>query len=93
MSNKDFKQQLKTIQSKEFSDTKIQLCKGVIKNNCISVKQLQELLELFSFEQHKTEIAKEAYDKVVDKDSFHKIYSSFKQEINIQEIEKHIQSK
>jgi hypothetical protein len=48
---------------------------------------------VFSFEQHKAEIAKEAYDSVVDQSNFYKIYPLFKQEINIQEIEKYIQSK
>lgn len=93
MKSKDFKNQLKMIQETQFSDTKLQLCKGLIKNNCISTKQLQELLTVFSFEQHKAEVAKEAYDKIVDKENFYKIYSDFKQEINIQEIEKYIQSK
>lgn len=93
MKAKDFKQQLKVIQNTQFSDTKLQLCKGLIKANCISTKQLIELLKVFSFEQHKAEIAKEAYDSVVDQSNFYKIYPLFKQEINIQEIEKYIQSK
>ena len=93
MKNKDFKSQLKMIEETQFSDTKLQLCKGLIKNNCISTKQLKALLAVFSFEKHKTEIAKEAYDKVVDKGNFYQIYSVFKQEINVQEIEKYIQAK
>jgi hypothetical protein len=93
MKNKDFKKQLEVIEETEFSDTKLQLCKGIIKNNCISIKQLKEFLGVFSFEKHKTEIAKEAYEKVVDKQNFYQIYSLFKQEINVQEIEEYIQSK
>ena len=93
MKDKIFKQQLKVIQETTFSDTQLQLCKGLIKANCISTKQLIQLLTVFSFEQHKAQIAKEAYDSVVDKENFYKIYPQFKQEINIQEIEKYIQSK
>jgi len=93
MKNKDFKEQLKVIQETQFSETKLQLCKGLIKKNCISSKQLKELLSVFSFEQHKTEIAMEAYDKVVDQENFYQIYTVFKMENNIREIEQYIQSK
>ena len=93
MKNKDFKNQLEMIEETQFSETKLQLCKGLIKNNCISSKQLKQLLDVFSFEKHKTVIAKEAYKKVVDKENFYQVYSVFKQEINIQEIENYIQSK
>ncbi len=91
MSNKDFKTQYKVIESAEFSETRLQLCKGILNDNCVSVKQLKEMLALFTFEAQKKEVAILAYPKVVDKENFRTIYADFKHEPNVREIEKSTQ--
>ena len=91
MSSKDFKVQLKVIQSAEFMDTRQQLSKGLLKENCISVKQLKEVLALFDFEETKMKVAKQAYLSVVDRQNFRTIYSLFKHEHHVREIETYIQ--
>lgn len=92
MSSKDFKAQLKVIESAEFMDTRKQLSTGLLKENCISVKQLNDLLSLFNFEEAKMNVAKKAYLSVVDRKNFRTIYPLFKHEYHVREIESYIQS-
>ena len=91
MSSKDFKAQLKVIESAEFMDTRQQLSTGLLKENCVSVKQLNELLSLFNFEEVKMIVAKKAYLSVTDRKNFRSIYSGFKHEYHVREIENYIQ--
>ncbi|MDB4835038.1 DUF4476 domain-containing protein [Cyclobacteriaceae bacterium] len=92
ISNKDFKAFVKVIESTEFTDTRLQLCQGFVKENCVSVKQVVALLDFFQLEKQKAEVAKAAYANVVDKENFRSIYLKFKQEIYIREIETFVQS-
>ena len=85
-----FKANVATIEATDFSQTRLELVKSFVAENCISVKQLQSLLTYFNFEAHKAEVAISAYDNVVDKNNFHEIYRDFSNESYIRDIQKQI---
>ncbi len=79
-----------SISSKSFEDSKMTLAKQIIKNNCMSSKQLKELLELFSFEDSKLEIAKFAYTYVFDRNNFYLVNDAFSFESSVEELNEYI---
>ena len=85
-----FKSNLETIEQTDFSQTRLDLANEFVKSNCVSTKQLKEILALFNFEAHKAEVAISAYDNVVDKNKFHEIYREFSNETYIRDIQKQI---
>lgn len=59
-----------SIQKQSFADNKMNVAKNFIKNKCLSVAQIKEVMGLFSFEDDKLEFAKAAYDRCSDKENY-----------------------
>ena len=85
-----FKSNIETIESSEFSQTRLDLANAFVRENCISTKQLLIILDLFNFEAHKAEVAVNAYDNLVDKNKFHTIYRGFINESYVRDIQQQI---
>ncbi len=88
-----FDEAKKSIASKSFSDTKMQLAQQVTRNNCLLTSQILELMGLFSFESQKLEFAKFAYDFTYDKGNYYKVNEAFGFESSVRELEKYLQQK
>jgi hypothetical protein len=72
-----FNSNIAAITSEAFENTKLTMAKIMLKNNALSTPQLATLIGAFSFESNKLELAKLAYPKLTDKDSFTDIMSAF----------------
>lgn len=77
----------KTIESANYSDTKMSTAKTATKNNCLSTEQVKEIMGLFNMDEDKLEYAKFAYNYTVDKNNFYQLgeafnYSGTKEELN-----------
>jgi hypothetical protein len=83
----------KSIASKSFSDTKMQLAKQIMRSNCLITAQVLELMELLSFESEKLELAKYAYDYTYDRGNYYKINDAFGFESSVRDLEKYLQQK
>ncbi len=77
MSENSFSKLLESIKSESFEDTKIEILESAASDNYFTCEQLINILKLFSFEDNKIKACKIVYPKLVDKENFHSVYSSF----------------
>jgi hypothetical protein len=82
-----------TIESKSFSDTKMQLAKQITRTNCLTTAQVVAVMQLFSFESQKLEFAKFAYDYTYDSGNYYKINEAFGFESSVRDLEKYLREK
>lgn len=92
MSATDFESAKKAISSKSFADDKMTVSKQILKNNCVSVKQVKGFIELFSYEENRLEFAKLAYPKTVDKGNYYQVNDSFSFSGSISELNAFLES-
>lgn len=88
-----FSEAKKSIASKSFSDTKMQLAKQITRSNCLLTSQVSELMGLFSFESQKLEFAKFAYEFTYDKGNYYKVNDVFGFESSIRDLEEYLKGK
>lgn len=93
MSSIEFGDAKKSISSKSFEDTKLQVAKQVAKNNCLNTTQVKEIMALFSFEDSKLDFAKNAYDRTVDKKNYYKVGDAFGFSSSVDELNEYIDKK
>lgn len=77
MNNSDFSAAKTSVNKQSFSDSKMKSAKQFTKANCLSVNQIKEIMNLFSFDDDKLEYAKYAYDFCVDKNKYFMLAEEF----------------
>lgn len=82
----DFQDFKRSISSRTFESTKEQIAKQGIARNYFTSTQIAELLYLFTFENTRLEIARFAYDRVVDPDRYYLTYDAFTFESSIRDL-------
>jgi len=87
MNQNDFNQLLGTIESKSFESTKQQIALGAISNSYFTSEQIRQMLNVFTFESTKIEVAKKAYERVIDPEKFYVVYNSFTFESSIDNLQ------
>lgn len=93
MNSGDFEELFEEAKGKYFSKQKLKYLCEQVEGSCIMVNQLNEMLSLFDFDEHKLELVKCALDKILDKDALGSIEANFildssKEEMTLL-IEKH----
>lgn len=68
---------LSAVENESFKSDRMRMAKQATRNKCLSVGQIKQLLEKFSFEDSKLEFAKHAYTKCTNKDDYYMISDSF----------------
>lgn len=86
MSPYDFQQAKQSIGKQTFEDTKIQVVKQVAGANCLSTAQVKDLLQLFTFEENKLDLAKALYGVVVDKNNYYLVNDVFTYSSSVDEL-------
>jgi Domain of unknown function (DUF4476) len=86
MTSGEFNQVKQSLQKEWFENNRITSAKFIIENNNFTTVQVKELMQLFSFDDKKLEIAKLAYRKTVDKQNYYLVneeltFSSNKEEL------------
>jgi hypothetical protein len=71
MTQRDFDQVKQTLQKEWFENSRLTSAKFIIENNFFTTQQVKELMQLFSFDDKKLDIAKTAYRKTVDKNNYY----------------------
>lgn len=77
MENGLFGNMKNTLRNIAFEDTRLSTCKQMVSSNTLSSMQVKELMQLFSFEDNKLEIAKFAYDYTADPENYFNTYDAF----------------
>lgn len=81
---------LQVMNSKSFESTRKTLAKNFLRENRINSRQARELLNSFTFESTKVEVAKLAYRRTVDPQFFYQTYDAFTFESSIRELDRYI---
>ena len=86
MSDREFSRVLESIQKEWYEGNKQKSATQVIRNHYFTASQVRQMLQLFSFENTKLELAKLAYANTVDRNNYHVVndvfsYSSSRQEL------------
>jgi hypothetical protein len=87
MNDRVFEQFKQTLRNESFDNTRLTLAKQTISANFFTALQVKDVVNLFSFESNKLEIAKYAYAFAVDKGSYFVVndafgYASSKEELS-----------
>ncbi len=76
-SSGDFQSMKSSISGKPFEENKVQIAKQIIGSNCVSAAQVRELMNLFSFEDSKLDVAKFSYGRCTDPNNYYKVNDAF----------------
>ena len=87
MSDIDFSRVMESIQKEWYEGNKQKSASQIISTNFFTSSQVRQMLQLFSFENTKLELAKQAYGKTVDRGNYYVVndvfsFSSSKDELN-----------
>lgn len=83
-----------SINNASFDNTKITLAKQVLSaKKCFMVSQIKEILQLFSFESSKLEVAKYAYDFCSDKSNYYQVNDVFSFSSSKDDLTKYVQGR
>lgn len=91
MNATSFNNAVNSIQGRSFEDSKKTMALQVIRANCLTTNQIKKLLQGFSFEQTKVELAKAAYSRCIDQQNYVQINDVFTFEGSIDELNSFIQ--
>jgi hypothetical protein len=91
MNDREFKSVLQSIEKEWLESNKLKSASQIVKSNSLSTAQVEQLLLLFSFENNKLELAKQAYANTVDKRNYSRLFDVFSFNSSKAELERYIQ--
>lgn len=74
----DFNTAVKAIDSKPFSDERMEMAKLVTKGKCLTSDQVRTIAKMFSFDEQSLEFVKYAYDLSSEKDTYYTLEDVFR---------------
>ena len=92
MNDRDFKNVLTSIDKEWLESNKFKSASQIVTSNSLTTAQVEQVLLLFSFENNKLEIAKEAYNNTVDKENYSRLYDVFSFNSSKAELDRYIRS-
>tara|TARA_B100000795_G_scaffold248036_1_gene214654 strand:- start:22820 stop:23377 length:558 start_codon:yes stop_codon:yes gene_type:complete len=90
LSRQRIDEMVNSVNNQSFSDDKQRVSKQIIRSNCMTVDQLVEILNQFSFDDGKLETAKFAYDYIYDVENYFKVFNVFSFSSSGEELEEYI---
>lgn len=89
----DFGSMKASLAKQTFEDTRMKVSKDIIKRNCFSTSQVKELMELFTFEKNKLEIAKYCYSFCTDQGNYYQLNDAFTFSSSVDELTEFLSGK
>ncbi len=90
MSSRTFDQFKQSLRNESFDNTRLVLAKQTIAANYFSTAQVKDLLQLFSFENNKLDVAEYAYKYTVDKNNYFMLNDAFAYSGSKEELARYI---
>lgn len=90
VSYQSFQSMKQTLRRESFDNSRLTLAKQMMERNNFEAAQVKEMLELFSFESNRLELAKYAYRNTVDKRNYHVVYDMFSFSSSKEELSRYI---
>jgi len=91
MNDREFKNVLQAIDKEWLESNKLKSATQVVKTNSVTTAQVEQILLMFSFENNKLELAKQAYANTVDKRNYSRLMDVFSFHSSKVELERYIQ--
>ncbi len=92
MNDREFKSVLQAIDKEWLESNKLKSASQVVKSNSLTTAQVEQVLMLFSFENNKLDVAKQAYANTVDKRNYSMLFDVFSFNSSKTELEKYIRN-
>lgn len=92
MDDNQFNQLLQQIRNQWFSKDKMNIAKASMVQNYFNTGQVRQLLQLFSSDSDKLELAKLAYRNTVDQRAYYQLYDLFSFQSSKDELDQYIRS-
>lgn len=90
MDDREFSRVMQAMEKEWFEGNKIKSATQVVKSNKVSTSQVRQIMQLFTFENNKLEVAKQAYANTVDKRNYESLFDLFSFNSNKEELARHI---
>jgi hypothetical protein len=90
VSNESFQSMKQTLRRENFENTRLTLARQMMERNSFETAQVREMLQLFSFESNKLELAKYAYRNTVDKRNYYSVFDVFSFSSSREELSRYI---
>jgi hypothetical protein len=91
VSDQEFSQMRDQLRRQNFENARVNMAKQIVEKNYLSSRQVHQLLQLFSFENNKLELAKVAYRNTTDKNNYYLVYDVFSFDRSRQELTQYIE--
>ena len=88
LSDGDFQQVVGTLSASPYETKRLDTLKTVIGTSQLSTDQVSQIMQLFSFESNKLEVAKMLYDHTVDKQNYSSLSANFNFDSNKEAFKK-----
>lgn len=93
MTSGNFNAAMSTIKKQNFEDSRLKTAKQVVAANCLSVDQIVQIANTFSFEDNKLDFAKYAYDFCSEPKNYFQLNGIFKFSDNSDALSDYVQSR
>lgn len=90
MSEADFMALKSMIASKAFDSTRLQIAKQALNMNYMTAAQVDQLLNLFTFDSSRLDLAKSAYTRTIDRQNYFLTYDAFTFDSSVNELIQYI---
>ncbi len=91
MNARDFMMLKQTIARETYETTRLSIAKQAINGNYFSAQQVMEIMQLFSYENNKLDIAKYAFRYAADKNSYYQVADALGYSVSKEELMRYIQ--
>lgn len=92
MRERDFNQFLQRVQNQWFGSAKMSVARNGLNENYFTTQQIRQLLQAFSSDNDKLELAKLAYRNTVDQRSYYQLYDVFSFQRTKDELDQYIRN-
>ncbi|MCX7606480.1 MAG: DUF4476 domain-containing protein [Bacteroidia bacterium] len=93
MSRGSFQQALLTVQGEPFDQTRLEIAKQIVRQNCLLAQDVRDLARLLDYEMSRLELAKFAYDYTHDLSNYFVVNESFEYSSSKSELMRYIQGR
>jgi len=91
MNDREFRNVMQAIEKEWLESNKLKSASQIVKTNSLTTAQVEQILLMFSFENNKLELAKQAYANTVDKRNYSRLFDVFSFSSSKVELERYIQ--
>ena len=91
VSEQEFAYMREQLRRQNFENARVNMAKQIFERNNLSSRQVHQLLQLFSFESNKLELAKAAYRNTADKNNYYLVFDVFSFDRSREELTQYIE--